>query len=98
MIEVGLKPWDAAAPFLLVEEAGGRVTDFAGDRSFAGGTLLATNGRLHDTVLATITATEGDPGPPPAAGDPAARPGAARRARRFTGSGNAVVGAPDVPS
>ena len=54
MIEVDLKPWDAAAPFLLVEEAGGRVTDFAGDRSFAGGTLLATNGLLHAAVLATI--------------------------------------------
>ena len=58
MIEVDLKPWDAAAPFLLVEEAGGRVTDFAGDRSFAGGSFLATNGRLHDAVLATITATD----------------------------------------
>jgi histidinol-phosphatase len=57
MIEVDLKPWDAAAPFLLVEEAGGRVTNFAGDRSFAGETLLATNGRLHGTTLMAITAT-----------------------------------------
>ena len=33
MVEVGLSPWDAAAPMVLVEEAGGRVTDFDGQRS-----------------------------------------------------------------
>jgi histidinol-phosphatase len=54
MIEVDLKPWDAAAPFLLVEEAGGRATDFDGARSFAGGTFLATNGVLHETVRALL--------------------------------------------
>lgn len=54
MVETGLKPWDAAAPFLLVEEAGGRVTDFTGARSFAGATLLATNGHLHAQVLQTL--------------------------------------------
>lgn len=54
MVEVGLAAWDAAAPFLLVEEAGGRVTDFDGRRSFEGGTILATNGILHDHVLATL--------------------------------------------
>ena len=32
MVEVGLKPWDAAAPTVLIEEAGGRVTDFDGRR------------------------------------------------------------------
>ena len=55
MIEVGLKPWDAAAPFLLVEEAGGRVTNFEGERSFAGDTLLASNGALHALLLETLT-------------------------------------------
>jgi histidinol-phosphatase len=50
MIEVGLKAWDAAAPVLLVEEAGGRVTDFDGVRSIDSGTFLATNGPLHDMV------------------------------------------------
>jgi histidinol-phosphatase len=50
MVEVDLAPWDAAAPMLLVEEAGGRVTDFDGRRSFEGGTFLATNGRLHETI------------------------------------------------
>jgi fructose-1,6-bisphosphatase/inositol monophosphatase family enzyme len=35
---------------VLVEEAGGRVTDFEGRRSFEGASLLATNGRLHETI------------------------------------------------
>ena len=55
MVEVDLKPWDAAAPFLLVEEAGGRVTDLDGERSWDGRSLLATNGLLHDPVRAILT-------------------------------------------
>jgi histidinol-phosphatase len=51
MLEVGLKPWDAAAPFVLVEEAGGRVTDTAGQRRIDGGAFLASNGHLHDELL-----------------------------------------------
>ena len=54
--------WDQAAGALLVEEAGGRVTDLEGrpldfgvgrrlDRNFG---VLATNGRLHDAALATL--------------------------------------------
>jgi histidinol-phosphatase len=50
MIEVDLRPWDVAAPMLLVEEAGGRITDLDGHRSPAGGAYLATNGRLHETI------------------------------------------------
>ena len=56
MVEVGLSIWDAAAPVVLVEEAGGRVTDFAGRRIFDGGTILATNGALHETVRSVLTA------------------------------------------
>jgi histidinol-phosphatase len=51
MIEVELKTWDAAAPTVLVEEAGGRVTDYGGHRDIAAGTIVASNGLLHDTVL-----------------------------------------------
>jgi histidinol-phosphatase len=51
MIEVELWPWDAAAPTILVEEAGGRVTDFGGRRGVDAGTILASNGLLHDTFL-----------------------------------------------
>ncbi len=51
MIEVDLSTWDAAAPMLLIEEAGGRVTDLDGRRAIDTGTFLATNGLLHDTIL-----------------------------------------------
>jgi len=54
MFEVDLSPWDYAAPTLLVEEAGGRVTDFDGRRPIDGRTVLATNGILHDTILARL--------------------------------------------
>ena len=50
MIEVDLSAWDAAAPMLLVEEAGGRATDFEGRRAIDSGTFLASNGHLHDVV------------------------------------------------
>ncbi len=50
MVEVGAAIWDVAAPVVLIEEAGGRVTDIEGRRVFDGGTTLATNGVLHDTV------------------------------------------------
>ncbi|HEX5589673.1 MAG TPA: inositol monophosphatase family protein [Candidatus Limnocylindrales bacterium] len=50
MFEIGLSIWDAAAPVVLIEEAGGRVTDFEGRRIFDSGTTLATNGVLHDRV------------------------------------------------
>ena len=53
--ESDLKPWDIAGGALIVAEAGGRVTDLAG-APFAsrGGHVLATNGRLHDAMLAVI--------------------------------------------
>jgi histidinol-phosphatase len=50
MVEVDLSAWDAAAPLLLVEEAGGRATDFDGRRAVDSGTFLTTNGRLHEVV------------------------------------------------
>ncbi len=50
--EFGLKPWDMAAGILLVEEAGGRVSDMKGGRATLGGVhLLATNGLIHDQML-----------------------------------------------
>ena len=50
MVEVGLSPWDAAAPTVLVEEAGGTATDLQGRRRIDSGTFLTTNGHLHETV------------------------------------------------
>jgi myo-inositol-1(or 4)-monophosphatase len=51
--EFGLKPWDMAAGTLLVEEAGGRVTDMQGGplSVTASDHVLADNGALHDEVL-----------------------------------------------
>jgi histidinol-phosphatase len=51
MMERDLGPWDLAAPWIIVEEAGGRITDFDGRRSFAAGEGLATNGVLHEVLL-----------------------------------------------
>lgn len=50
-IQPRLHPWDAAAGALIVQEAGGRVTNFAGERwHLDEATLLASNGLLHDQV------------------------------------------------
>ena len=54
MIEDDLKPWDLAAPALIVAEAGGRVTNFAGRDSWLGPEAVSTNGLLHDEVLARL--------------------------------------------
>lgn len=53
--EEGLHPWDTAAGWLLVEEAGGQVTDFSG-RPFhlESKEILASNGFLHAPMQATI--------------------------------------------
>lgn len=47
--EPALNPWDVAAGWLLVEEAGGQVTRYGPVKEYALGseTILATNGRLH---------------------------------------------------
>jgi histidinol-phosphatase len=54
-MEVGPKSWDLAAPSIIVEEAGGRMTDIHGERSVHNGSALATNGRLHDAILERLT-------------------------------------------
>ncbi|MDI3284094.1 inositol monophosphatase family protein [Polyangium sp. 15x6] len=53
-IEAGVKIWDIAALAVLVEEAGGRFTDFEGRPTVASGHCVASNGRLHDHVLAAL--------------------------------------------
>lgn len=54
MVELSLKPWDMAALKILIEEAGGRLTDLEGRATIYGGSCLASNGRVHDEVLALI--------------------------------------------
>lgn len=50
-----LESWDSAAGFLIVEEAGGKVTDFEGKRfSPYQHRILATNGLIHEELLDVI--------------------------------------------
>lgn len=67
--EVGLHPWDVAAGALLVEEAGGLVTDFRGGPcSIHGKDIAASNGVVHPALLECIRAAESAPPGPPSAG------------------------------
>jgi myo-inositol-1(or 4)-monophosphatase len=53
--EIGLHPWDVAAASLIVQEAGGRVTDFEGGANYLSGEFfLASNGLIHDEMLRVI--------------------------------------------
>jgi myo-inositol-1(or 4)-monophosphatase len=50
--EFNLNPWDTAAGILLVEEAGGRVTDFAGRQfQLKSDEILASNGLIHEELI-----------------------------------------------
>lgn len=51
MFEPELSTWDWAALQVIVEEAGGRMTRFDGSTPEHGGSVLTTNGVLHDEVL-----------------------------------------------
>jgi histidinol-phosphatase len=66
-IEASVKLWDLAAPRCIVEAAGGRFSSLDGTATADGGSALATNGHLHDEVLAAIAthrATVRDPAAP----------------------------------
>lgn len=53
--ELKLHPWDVAAGNLLVEEAGGRTSDLSGaPPSGDGRETVASNGRIHDAMLAVL--------------------------------------------
>ncbi len=58
--EVTLNPWDIAAGTLLIEEAGGKVSRFDGKPIdiLKEGTLIATNGKLHEQVAKSIHIVE----------------------------------------
>jgi histidinol phosphatase-like enzyme (inositol monophosphatase family) len=45
------KPWDIASGKIIVEEAGGTITDFEGRDTIYSGSSIATNGKLHDDVI-----------------------------------------------
>jgi histidinol-phosphatase len=56
MLEVDVKPWDLAPLKILVEEAGGRFSDFAGVPTIYSGTVVTSNGHVHDAVLSLLGA------------------------------------------
>jgi len=50
-----LNAWDSAAGYLMVEEAGGKVTDFAGNPySPYQPHIIATNGKIHDELISVV--------------------------------------------
>jgi histidinol-phosphatase len=51
MLEAELKIWDLAGPRAVMEQAGARVTDLGGGLDMPAHGVLATNGRLHETIL-----------------------------------------------
>lgn len=56
VIEAALKPYDIAPFFIIIPEAGGKVTDIDGnDFSYTVRTALATNGHVHNTAVRLFT-------------------------------------------
>ncbi len=53
--ELKLSPWDTAAGKLLVEEAGGKITDFSGsDFDIFGREVVCANAKLHKQMLSIL--------------------------------------------
>jgi myo-inositol-1(or 4)-monophosphatase len=53
--EVSLNPWDVAAGYLILNEAGGKLTDFTGNRySIYNKQIAATNGKIHAGMLEVL--------------------------------------------
>ena len=44
-----------AAPYVVLTEAGGRMTDLEGHPSWTAANVLSSNGLLHDELLALLT-------------------------------------------
>jgi myo-inositol-1(or 4)-monophosphatase len=63
--ELRLGPWDAAAGSLMVAEAGGRVTNLTGGPlDLAAPQIVASNGHIHDEMLAILDEVRGHRGGP----------------------------------
>ncbi len=56
MFETGMHSWDVAAPLVIIEEAGGRVTDVRGARDVHAPSIVGSNGHLHDELLRQLRA------------------------------------------
>jgi myo-inositol-1(or 4)-monophosphatase len=61
---MGSKPWDIGAGGLLVREAAGRGTSTEPDVELLSmGTIVASNGLLHDRMLRTLREADDTPSP-----------------------------------
>jgi histidinol-phosphatase len=56
MFETGMKVWDLAGPLVVIEEAGGKVTDVFGERRFDAPSFVGSNGLLHAELLRRLRA------------------------------------------
>jgi myo-inositol-1(or 4)-monophosphatase len=53
--EYGLSPWDVAAGVFIVEQAGGKTTDFKGEDNYIfGRQLVSTNGNIHEELMTAL--------------------------------------------
>ena len=60
--EYGLKEWDVAAGTLLIQEAGGTVTDFQGEETYlATGDIVGGGLRVHGAILEVVRRLAGQP-------------------------------------
>ncbi|MDH3202679.1 MAG: inositol phosphatase [Myxococcales bacterium] len=57
MVDPGVKPWDICAAAVLIREAGGRLTSMTGEETIYGGSAVASNGAIHDDLVAALGAT-----------------------------------------
>lgn len=55
MIEYGVHAWDVAAIIPLIEEAGGKFSDWKGAKSIFASDVLVTNGILHQQILERLS-------------------------------------------
>jgi len=51
---IGVSVWDLAAVQVIVEEAGGTFTDFAGEQRIDGNSAISSNGLLHAELLEAV--------------------------------------------
>ncbi len=54
MVDPVVSPWDVAPFPVIIEEAGGQMTDWNGQRGFTGGHAVASNGLFHEPLLASL--------------------------------------------
>jgi histidinol-phosphatase len=56
-VEAWVNPWDVAAAQVIIAEAGGRFSDFAGADRIDSGNVISTNGLLHDDMVGLMSSS-----------------------------------------